>query len=202
MIFLAVQCEHKPYATAEHNALAELAGAQITATLLFICIQSTVSVPRILSFMVVVLNVILVPLTLWFNARRLQRRRAVLSALVFRRTAAKHKNKFTTRRVSIQAAITAEQMSFSSLVSDFFDPSHFSEYWRAGTSSEYELFCATMDWIDHELERPVSHDRWGQILYTLEQLPLLSLANADVRHGAWRRSDRLCGCLRMRCPPN
>ena len=67
----------------------------------------------------------------------------------------------------------------------FFDPSHFSEYWKAGHKSEYEVFCATLDWIDAALERPVSHDRWGQLLFTLEQLPLLSVANADVRHGAW-----------------
>ena len=54
--------------------------------------------------------------------------------------------------------------------------------------------------MDAALERPVSHDRWGQILWTLEQLPLVSSANADVRHGAWRRSDHVCGCLRTRFP--
>ena len=182
VIFLVVQHERKPYATAENNALASLAAAQITATLLFICIQSTVSVPRVLGFLCIFLNVVLVPLTLWFNARRIKRRRAVLSTLVFR-TSFKLKKKSTTNKISTLATMSAKQTSFKSIVSVFFDPSHFSEYWKAGTSSEYELFCATLEWINFALQRPVTVDCWGQILYTLEQLPLTSSANADVRHG-------------------
>ena len=57
-------------------------------------------------------------------------------------------------------------------MTELLDPSHFSEYWTAGLKSEYEVFCATLKWVDDALEGPVAHDRWAQILFTLEQLPL------------------------------
>jgi hypothetical protein len=179
MVFLVIQHEYKPYATAEHNLLAELANAQITATLFFIAMHLTgLSIPRLLGFCCIVLNVVLLPLVMHFNARRLKRRSDILNTFLIE----------TARKRRPPAA-------------QFFDPSQFSEYWKAGRKSEFEVFCATLDWIDSALERPVSNDRWGQILYTLEQLPLMSKTNADVRHGAWRDGLITCGCLRTICPP-
>ena len=69
IVFLVVQNEQKPYATAEHNFLASFAGSQITATLLFIVMQTVVSVPRVFGFICIFLNVILLPLVICFNAR-------------------------------------------------------------------------------------------------------------------------------------
>ena len=163
VVFLVVQHEYKPHATAEHNFLAELAGAQITATLLFINMHTTgLSIPNALGFCCIVLNTVLLPLFMYFNARRLKRRKDILNAFLIEHEAGGERER------TVQ----------------FFDPSHYNEYWKAGQKSEYEVFCATLDWIDAALERPVSHDRWGQLLWTLEQIPLMSVANADVRHGA------------------
>ena len=171
MVFLVTQHENKPYATTEHNFLAELASAQITATLFFISMHTAgLSIPRVLGFCCIVLNVVLLPLVMYFNARRLKRRKDVLNTFL----------STNTRREKQQKRLTKQLPTV-----EFFDPSHFSEFWKADQKSEHEVFCATLDWIDAALERPVSHDRWGQLLFTLEQLPLLSVANADVRHGAW-----------------
>jgi hypothetical protein len=204
IIFLVIQHEHKPYDTAEHNALAELAGAQITATLLFIVMQSTISIPQIFGFFCIVLNVILVPIVICFNVRRLTRRKDILNAFLVD----KAPGKVTKRGFSLsqqapavgggdkaknQAKKTSIREVFSEYwkgdqknrgIYDFFNPSYFREYWEAGHRSEYEVFCATLEWMDAALERPVSDDRWGQLLFTLEHLPLSSSENADVRHGA------------------
>ena len=158
--FLVLQHEYKPYATPEHNWLAQLAGTQITTTLLFIGMQQAVSVPGILGFLCVVLNVIIVPIVIWFNARRLKRRKDILNTFLI-----EDKENETNQKM--------------------FQAKHYIEYWKAGHESEYEVFSATFKWIDGALERPVSHARWGQLLFTLEQLPLTSPENADVRHGAW-----------------
>jgi hypothetical protein len=177
MFFLVLQHEYKPYRTSEHNFLASLAGAQITVTLLFMSLYRAVTMPRVFGFLCIVLNIILVPLALFFNVRRLKHRKDILNAFLIEHEAEEKK----VRRPPLLAQ-----------TSDFFDPSCFSEYWKAGQKSEYEVFCATLDWVDTALsERPVSYDRWGQLLFTLRQLPLMSSANADVRHGAWRRRGHM-----------
>ena len=166
IVFLVIQCERKPYETSEHNALAELAGVQITATLIFVAMQSAMSIPRIFGFLCIALNVTLIPMVLYFNARRLMRRKGVLGAFLIQH--------------GVEGTVTKKR---APVVSEFFDPLHFSEYWNSGHRSEYEVFSASLDWVDAALERPVSNDRWAQILFTLEQLPLSCLTNADVRHG-------------------
>ena len=171
VFYLVIQHEYKPYTTAEHNFLAQLAGTQITATLLFIGVQSATSIPRIWGFVCIVLNVILVPLVAYFNARRLKRRKDVLHAFLVERK---------------------DEHMANQTPSEFFDPSSFNEYWKAGVRSEFEVFGASFRWIDAALERPVSYDRWGQILYTLEHMPLSSSANADVRLGMCSFS---CTCV-------
>ena len=186
MIFLVIQHDYKPYATAEHNFLAELASAQITATLFFISMHTAgLSIPRLLGFCCIVLNVVLLPLVMYFNARRLKRRKDILNTFLSEHQLSNLKDAARSVRTSIRREKQQKTLKKQLPTVKFFDPSHFSEYWKAGHESEYEVFCATLDWIDAALERPVSHDRWGQLLFTLEQLPLLSVANADVRHGAW-----------------
>ena len=160
VVFLVIQHEHKPYASAEHNSLAELGGAQISGTLLFISMQSAMSIPPVVGFLCIALNVIAVPIVIWYNAKRLNRRKDILNAF------------------SIENMENEPDRGM-------FDPSHLSEYWQAGRESEYEVFRATFKWIDGALVRPVSKSRWGQLLFTAEQLPLTSPDNADVRHGAW-----------------
>ena len=164
VVFLVIQHEHKPYASAEHNSLAELGGAQITATLLFISMQSAMSVPPVIGFLCILLNVIAVPIVIRFNAKRLNRRKDIL-------------NVFSSEH--------SEKHSENETDREMFDPTHLSEYWKAGHESEYEVFSATFKWIDGALERPVSKPRWGKLLFTVEQLPLTSPDNVDVRHGAW-----------------
>ena len=175
VVFLVIQNEYKPYATAEHNQLAALAGAQITGTLLFILMQSVMTIPRVFGFLCIVLNIILLPLVVCFNARRLKRREDILNAFLVEHEVEEKMIGARKRGVGLKRQATG--------LAEFFDPSHFSEYWKAGQRSEYEVFCATLDWIDTALERPVSHGTWAQILFTLEQLPLTCTANADVRHG-------------------
>ena len=131
--FLVIQNEHKPYTTVEHNQLASLAGAQITATLFFIVMQSTISVLRVLGFLCIVLNIILLPLVIWFNARRLKRRKDVLNAFL------------VEHEVEGKTGKRPSPTKHASRVNDFSDPSHFSEYWKAGHRSEFEVFCATLD---------------------------------------------------------
>ena len=133
VIFLVIQNEHKPYTTVEHNQLASLAGAQITATLFFIVMQSTISVLRDLGFLCIVLNIILLPLVIWFNARRLKRRKDVLNAFL------------VEHEVEGKTGKRPSPTKHASRVNDFSDPSHFSEYWKAGHRSEFEVFCATLD---------------------------------------------------------
>ena len=176
VIFLVVQFECKPYATAEHNVLAELAGAQITGTLLFISMQSSMPIPQFAGFLCIVLNVMAIPLVICFNARRLKRRKDILDAFL--------RDHEVVGKVQIEHPIGPKEEQ-TSAVNEFFDPLHFSEYWKAGQRSEHEVFCATLKWMDAALERPVSNERWGQLLFTLEQLPLTSSEDADVRHGAW-----------------
>ena len=172
VVFLVIKNEYKPYATAEHNQLAALASAQITVTLFFIAMQLAISIPRVLGFLCIVLNVILLPVVLCFNARRLKRRKGVLNAFLTEREVEGNKiRRNSTKGLGVETG-------------EVFNPLHFSEYWKAGHRSSYEVFCATLDWIDAALERPVSYDRWAQLLFTLELLPLMSSANADVRHGA------------------
>ena len=189
IFFLVLQHEHKPYATAEYNFLASLAGAQITATLLLISVQTTMPIPRIFGFLCVVLNVILLPLALCFNARRLRRRKDILNMFLL-----EHE---LERKVTEKGRVSLKKQA-SIATSDLFDPSHFSEYWKAGQRSEYEVFSATLDWIDGALERPVSDNRWGRIVFTLEQLPLSSSENADVRHGAGDSCPLIALCVRER----
>ena len=168
MFFLMIQNECKPFATAEHNILAELAGAQITVTLLFISMQLVIAVPRVMVFLCVVLNVMAIPLAICFNMRRLTNRKDVLGAFL-----AKRKVRTTGTNIRQSAAL-----------GEFFDPVQFNEYWKAGDRSEFELFSAALKWMDAALERPVSQDRWGELLFALEQMPLASSSNVDVRHGA------------------
>ena len=101
------------------------------------------------------------------------------------------------RKVTEKGRVSLKKQA-SIATSDLFDPSHFSEYWKAGQRSEYEVFSATLDWIDGALERPVSDDRWGRIVFTLEQLPLSSSDNADVRHGASDSCPLIALCVRER----
>ena len=174
VVFLVIQHEHKPYASAEHNSLAELGGAQITATLLFISMQSAMSIPPVIGFLCIFLNVLAVPIVIRFNAKRLNRRKDILNVFSI-----EHSENETDR--------------------EMFDPTHLSEYWKAGHESEYEVFSATFKWIDGALERPVSKPRWGKLLFTAEQLPLTSPDNADVRHGAWLGARVVVNGKRVLC---
>ena len=165
--------------------LAKLAGAQITATLFCMSLYSAagITIPRIFGFFCIFLNVITLPLVIYFNVRRLKRRKDILAAFLIEH--------------EVEGKVAGgPTMRHSNGLGDYFDPSYFREYWNAGHRSEHEVFCATLEWIDAALERPVSRDRWAQILFTLEQLPLETSANnADVRHGA-----RGSITLPMRCP--
>ena len=200
VVYLLVQNEYKPYMTVEHNFLAELGGAQITGTLLFISLFTAgMPVPRVLGFLCIVLNVILIPIAVYFNAKRLKRRNDILNAFLV-------KHEVEATRVARQRPAMVRQNAGLSL-GEFFDHSHFSEYWRAGHRSSYEVFCATLEWIDAALERPVLLGRWRQILFTLQQLPLESSVVADVRHGAcgsaaalsMRRRHRLASFQHLNC---
>ena len=203
VVYLVIQHEYKPYATAEYNFLASLAGAQITATLLFISMHASgLSIPRALGFLCIGLNVILLPLCVYFNARRLRRRANVLNAFMLEH---KVENRLPKLASLKNAALTFQttkrrqrpqpqlKRCKTSAMTELLDPSNFSQYWTAGLKSEYEIFCATLKWVDDALQGPVAHDRWAQILFILEQLPLTCTANADVRHGA-------LDCLPC-CPP-
>ena len=182
VIFLVIQIEHKPYATEEHNILAELAGAQITATLFFISVQSVWFIPQFFGFLCIVLNVVLIPIAIYFNMRRLKRRKDILSAFLNHHEMDR-KDVNSVPTFSMVGEVWKESRHATPGRVEFFDPSFFSEYWKAGHRSEFEVFCATLKWIDAALERPVSSERWGQLLFTLEQLPLTSSENADVRNG-------------------
>ena len=183
MVFLVVQNEQKPYATAEHNFLASFAGSQITATLLFIVMKTVVSVPRVFGFVCIFLNIILLPLVICFNARRLKRRRDLLNALFL----VEHEvDKKTTKEKRPRLKRPNAGLG------EFFDPTHFQEVRKAGKKSEFEVYGATFEWIGAALERPISRDRWVQLLFTLEQLPLSTSEYADVRHGADRLYMILC----------
>ena len=185
IVFLVVQNERKPYMTAEHNLLASLAGSQITATLLFIVMNMAIPVPRVFGFFCIFLNVILLPLVICFNAKRLKRRKDILNAFLIEREV---DEKATKKRRSTPERQAAEP-------SEFFNATYFLELWKAGKKSEFEVFCATLDWIYAALERPVAPGRWGQLLFTLEQPPLASLANADVRHGLMFKTQSVSSVL-------
>ena len=130
IVFLVVQNERKPYATAEHNFLASLAGSQITATLLFIVMKMVMPVPRVFGFFCIFLNVILLPLVICFNAKRLKRRKDILSAFLVERGVGEKATKKRQPTLQRQAAGRAE----------FFNRTHFRELRKAGKRSEFEVF--------------------------------------------------------------
>ena len=178
VIFQVIHIHYKPYEMTEHNFLAELAIAQITSTLMLINFQLVASTfPATFGFFCIVLNIMIVPLVIWFNARRLKRRKSVLDTFLVQRRISMR------RKAHVRPDQATVQRSHLSTAREFFDPTHFSEYWKAGRNSKFEAFSASLKWMDDALIRPVSRDRWGQLLFTLEQLPLTTPAHADVRHG-------------------
>ena len=171
VFFLALQIEYKPYASVEHNRLATLACTQITATLLMIALQAA-GLPNSegVGVLCILLNIVLVPVVLIFNARRLKRRRKIFAALSLASGAE------LTRGVGYSGDPGADQ-------TQFLNPLYFEEAWKAGKKSERDVFTAALSWIDVALERPVSHHRWEQILFMLEQLPLTDSAHGGVQYG-------------------
>ena len=171
VFFLAVQIEYKPYDSAEHNWLATLGCTQITVTLLMVALQAAgLPISSAVAFLCILLNVAIVPLILGFNARRLKRRNEVLSALSLARVA----NEESVRNKDGYQDVDQIQS---------LNPSYFEEVWKAGIQSERELFTAVLGWIDIALEHPVNQHRWEQILFLLEQMPLMDSARGDARYG-------------------
>ena len=166
VFFLAIQIEYKPYDSAEHNWIATLACTQITVTLLMVALQATgLPISIAVAFFCILFNVVIVPLVLVFNARRLKCRHQVLSAL-------------SLQRVANEEPSHQDVDQMQSL-----NPSDLEEAWKAGKKSELEIFTAALEWIDVALERPVDHHRWEQILFLLEQMPLMDSAHGDARYG-------------------
>ena len=168
MLFLAIHEKKTPYRQKEHNFLAGLGCTQVTVTLMIISLSAAgFPVSGMVGFLCIVLNVLSVPLTIWFNTRRLLRRKRILAAFLL-----EHENE-TNKKGDNET--------------QFFDPHDFVEAWRAGRRSEHELFDAALSWIDSALTRPVSHDRWDKILFLVEQLPMLDLTHGDARFGESHR---------------
>ena len=166
VISQALHLHYRPYESAEHNTLAELAIVQLTSTLLLISFQSAnSSVPRTVGFVCIVLNVAVIPLVIGYNVRRVRRRNAVLGSFLR------------------EQEESAKVGSHASTGKGVFEPSHFKEVWQAGEKSEHQLFRAALDSIDIALERPVPNNRWGQILFTLENLPLTEEKHGDAAFG-------------------
>ena len=165
----------------EHNVLAELAGFQITATLLLIACQMVggAKLPGV-GYLCIVSNCALPPLLIWFNIGRLKRRKDVLAAFLI-----EHR---VPDEPSPDGQIKEEKrenwMAIRHDTVQLFDPSHLIEVWNAGNKSEHQVFSAVLAWMDAAFKRPVSNDRWCQVLFTLEHLPLLDTAHSDVRRGA------------------
>lgn len=134
------------------------------------------------------LDVIILPF-----GRRLKRRQDILNAFLIGHEddfliENEAEGKVTKKR---RKTLKKQQTLFEMITTDFFDPTHFRELWKAGRRSEFEVFCATLEWMDAALEHPVPIDRWAQLLFTLEQLPLMSSANADVRHGLMFETENI-----------
>jgi hypothetical protein len=174
VFFLAIQIEYKPYGSVEHNKLATLACTQITATLLMIALQAVgLPVSNAVAVLCILLNVVIVPLVIVFNARRLKRRGKVFSAL-------------SRANEAPEGTEDGHQVHHQT---QFFDPEYFKEAWKAGKKSERAVFMAALRWIDVALERPVSRHCWAQILFVIEQLPLLDLARGDAQYGKKQRPN-------------
>ena len=173
VFFLAIQIEYKPYGSAEHNKVATLACTQITVTLLMVALP-VVGLPLSdgVGVLCILLNVVIVPLVLLYNARRLKHRSEVFSALSLA-----HGTSGEPWDTDKDGNQEADQIQF-------LNTSHFMEAWKAGKKSERAVFTAALRWIDIALERPVSHHRWAQILFVLEQLPLLDPARGGAQYGA------------------
>ena len=190
IFFLAIQIEYKPYGSAEHNWLAMMACIQITVTLSMILSHAVgLSISGGVGAVCILLNVIIVPLVIFFNTRRLKHRSEVFAALSLARdTEEKHGQKYNV------GVPEGEQ---------FLNPSYFKEAWKAGKKSERAVFTAALEWIDAALERPVSHQQWGKILFVLEQLPLTNSARGDPQYGTLHTATacslhRCCSAVLMR----
>jgi hypothetical protein len=70
VFFLVLQVRYQPYHREEHNILAELAMAQLTVSLFVVAMHAVgARIPQTVGFGCIILNVILVPTVLYFNAR-------------------------------------------------------------------------------------------------------------------------------------
>ena len=172
IFFGALQLIYQPYQHTEHNTLAGLASAQISGTLLLIALQAVgLELAPVLGFVCIMLNVITVPLVVAFNARRVKHRKEILAAFLVEREQAQHEE---TEKHPAR----------------FFNASHFIEFRQAGKKSEFAVFSALFQWMDAALTHPVQEDRWGQILFALENLPLEDPAYGDAQFGTLVSSSK------------
>jgi hypothetical protein len=153
-------------------------------TLLLVAYQMVGGGMPVLGYLCIVLNFVLLPLTFYFNMRRLKRRKDVLAAFVVEHKIPSEPRPGETKKDPVKLMRVGSMEALVHGAVRFFEPTHLTEAWDAGNKSEHQIFSAVLAWIDTALKRPVSLHRWCQILWTLEQLPLLDTAHSDVRHGA------------------